>query len=73
MFWKIEGIDDVDYLSVKLGVILSILIFSLFSTVNMYFLKLKTEKLLIPHYQLKTDHAVSLWERRSWNRDPNYW
>ena len=42
MFWKIEGIDDVDYLSVKLGVILSILIFSLFSTVNMYFFKLKT-------------------------------
>lgn len=42
MFWKIVGIDDVDYLSVKLGVILSILIFSLFSTINMYFLKLKT-------------------------------
>ena len=42
MFWKIVGIDDVDYLSVKLGVILSILIFSLFSTINMYFLKLNT-------------------------------
>lgn len=38
MFWKIEGIDDVDYLSVKLGIILSILIFSLFSTV---FFKIK--------------------------------
>lgn len=42
MFWKIEGIDDVDYLLVKLGVILSILIFSLFSTINMYSFKLKT-------------------------------
>ena len=42
MFWKIVWIDDVDYLSVKLGVILSILIFSLFSTINMYSLKLKT-------------------------------
>lgn len=39
------------------------------------FFKVKniTEKLLILHYQLKTDHAISLWERRSWNRDPNYW
>lgn len=42
MFWKIEGIDDVDYLLVKLGVILSILIFSLFSKINMYSFKLKT-------------------------------
>lgn len=67
MFWKIEGIG---WCWLPLGEIRSNFkhsdIFLIFYNKYVFFFKLKniTEKLLILHYQLKTDHAISLWERR---------